>query len=64
MSEQFARNSFFRNSRMAVKKKTGGKKNSLVGNINARKKKGISRSRRKSTVSAKAYNDMKSHWKK
>ena len=31
----------------------------LYANINARKKKGISRSKKKSTVSSKAYDNMK-----
>lgn len=37
---------------------------SLVANIRNRKKKGISRSKKNSTISAKAYKDMKSGWKK
>ena len=37
---------------------------SLVENINKRKKKGISRSKKKSTISAKAYADMKAGWPK
>jgi len=40
------------------------KKNSLVGNINKRRKKGISRSKKKSTISAKAYKQLKKGWKK
>ena len=32
---------------------------SLYRNINARRKKGISRSKKKSTISASAYRDMK-----
>jgi hypothetical protein len=39
-------------------------KNSLVANINKRKKKGISRSKKNSTISAKAYKAMKKGWKK
>lgn len=39
-------------------------KNSLVGNINKRKKAGTSRSKKKSTISDKSYADMKSGWKK
>ncbi len=38
------------------------KKNSLVGNINARKKAGTSRPKSKSSVSPKAYSDMKRNW--
>lgn len=45
-------------------KKGGAKKNSLVNNINERKKKGISRSKKESTVSKKAYSDMENHWEK
>tara|TARA_B100001142_G_C14157672_1_gene587191 strand:+ start:616 stop:759 length:144 start_codon:yes stop_codon:yes gene_type:complete len=37
---------------------------SLVKNINKRKKAGTSRSKKNSTVSKKAYADMKSGWKK
>jgi len=38
-------------------------KNSLVGNINKRKKLGISRPKSKSTVDAKQYAKMKRGWK-
>jgi len=38
------------------------KKNSLVGNINRRRAKGISRPKSKTTVSEKSYSDMKRHW--
>ena len=38
------------------------KKNSLVANINRRKKAGTSRSKSRSTVSKKAYGDMKEGW--
>lgn len=41
-----------------------GVKNSLVNNINARKKKGKSRSKRNSTISKKAYADMQNNWGK
>ena len=37
---------------------------SLVKNINRRKKDGTSRSKKNSTISKKAYADMKSGWKK
>lgn len=37
--------------------------NSLVGNINKRKKLGISRSKSKSTVDPKQYAKMKRGWK-
>jgi hypothetical protein len=40
-----------------------GVKNSLVNNINAKKKKGTSRPAAKSTVSKKAYKKMKNNWK-
>ena len=36
---------------------------SLVRNINRRKKLGISRSKKRSTVSAKGYKAMKNNWK-
>lgn len=39
-------------------------KMSLVNNMNARKKNGTSRSKKKSTVSDKAYADMKAGWPK
>jgi hypothetical protein len=39
-------------------------KNSLVGNINKRKKAGTSRSKKKSTVSPKSYSDMQKGWPK
>ena len=38
-------------------------KNSLVANINRRKRLGISRSKKKSTISDKAYAAMKRNWK-
>lgn len=49
-------------------KKTGknkpGVKNSLVNNINARKKKGISRTRKKSTIGKDQYEQMENNWGK
>lgn len=44
------------------KKNKLGVKNSLVNNINARKEKGVSRSKKKSTVSKKAYHKMEENW--
>ena len=38
------------------------KKNSLVANINRRKKAGTSRPKSRSTVSKKAYGDMEKGW--
>jgi hypothetical protein len=38
-------------------------KNSLVGNINKKKKAGTSRPKSKSTVSDKAYKQLKKGWK-
>jgi hypothetical protein len=38
-------------------------KNSLVGNINRRRKAGTSRSKSKSTVSPKAYAQLEKGWK-
>lgn len=46
------------------KKNKLGVKNSLVNNINARRRKGKSRSKKKSTVSKKSYKKMKSNWGK
>lgn len=40
------------------------KKNSLVNNINKRKKSGKSRSKKRSTVSKKAYEEMQNNWGK
>ena len=39
-------------------------KNSLVKNINARKKSGTSRSKKNSTISKKAYKKMHDNWGK
>ena len=41
-----------------------GVKNSLVININAHKKKGDSKSKKKSTVEKKQYKKMESNWGK
>ena len=41
-----------------------GVKNSLVNNINAKKKKGTSKAKKKSSVSKKAYKDMQNNWGK
>ncbi len=49
---------------MPAKAKTGAKKNSLVANINKKKKAGTSRSKKKSTVSDSAYKKMQEGWKK
>jgi len=46
-----------------TKKNKLGVKNSLVNNINARKKKGITRSKKKKTVSKRSYAKMKKNWK-
>lgn len=46
----------------SLKKNKLGVKNSLVNNINARKKEGISRSKKKKTVSKKSYKKMKNNW--
>lgn len=37
---------------------------SLVENINKRKKAGTSRTKKKTTITAKAYKDMKNNWGK
>ena len=49
----------------AKKSKTNklGVKNSLVNNINARKEKGVSRSKADSTVSKRSYEKMENKWK-
>ena len=41
-----------------------GVKNSLVNNINARKEKGISRPKKKSTVDKESYDKMQDNWGK
>jgi len=46
-----------------TKKNKLGVKNSLVNNINARRKKGITRSKKKKTVSKRSYKKMKKNWK-
>lgn len=56
-----------KSSRKKAAKRTGGKtksgaKNSLVGNINRRKKAGKSRSKAKSTISDEAYKEMQNGW--
>ena len=45
-----------------AKKNKLGVKNSLVNNINARKKKGTSRTKKKSTVDKKSYDKMEENW--
>ncbi|SKC48360.1 hypothetical protein [Ohtaekwangia koreensis] len=47
-----------------TKKNKLGVKKSLANNINARKKKGVSRPKKKSTVSKDAYQDMQENWEK
>ena len=44
------------------RKRSSKKKNSLVANINRRKRAGKSRPKSKSTVSRKSYRDMKAGW--
>jgi len=46
----------------AAKKNKLGVKNSLVNNINARKKSGKSRTKKKSTVDKKSYDEMENNW--
>lgn len=41
-----------------------GVKNSLVNNINARREKGIVRSKKDSTISDKSYSKMQDNWGK
>ena len=45
-------------------KKAAGTKNSLVANINRRKKAGASRSKKDSTISPEAYDQMQKGWPK
>ncbi len=47
-----------------AKKNKNGVKNSLVNNIRAKKEKGTSKTKSKSTVSKKAYKDMENNWGK
>ncbi|MEO6547769.1 MAG: hypothetical protein ABIN94_07205 [Ferruginibacter sp.] len=47
----------------AGKKNKLGVKNSLVNNINAHKKKGDSKPKKKSGISKENYDDMENHWK-
>lgn len=52
-------------AKAASKKKNKlGVKNSLVNNINAKKAKGTSKPKSKSTVSKKAYKKMEDNWGK
>ncbi|MEO5684705.1 MAG: hypothetical protein ABIQ88_18835 [Chitinophagaceae bacterium] len=46
----------------SVKKNKLGVKNSLVNNINARKKKGVARPKAKSKISKKSYEKMETNW--
>jgi hypothetical protein len=48
----------------AAKKNKAGVKNSLVNNINAKKKKGASNSKEKTTVSKRSYDAMENNWGK
>jgi hypothetical protein len=52
-----------RKSTATTKKNKLGVKNSLVNNINAKKKKGISHTKKESTVSKEAYDKMENDWK-
>lgn len=51
-----------RAKKRSTKKNKLGVKNSLVNNINARRRKGISRSKKKSKISRKSYKKMKKNW--
>jgi len=48
----------------STKKNKLGVKNSLVNNINAKKKEGKSKPKKKSTVSKENYEEMKNDWGK
>lgn len=58
-TKKTARKASKKTSKQATRKKS---KNSLVGNINKRKKAGTSRSKADSTISQKAYHDMQEGW--
>ncbi len=47
-----------------AKKNKLGVKNSLVNNINAKKKKGTSKSKKNSTISKESYDEMENNWGK
>ena len=49
---------------MPAKAKPAAKKNSLVANINKKKKAGTSNTKKKSTVSKTAYKKMEEGWEK
>jgi len=49
---------------MAPKAKPHAKKNSLVANINKKKKAGTSRSKKNSTIDAAAYKNLEEDWGK
>ena len=49
-------------AKKSTKKNKLGVKNSLVNNINAKKKKGTSRSKKKSTISKENYKEMENSW--
>ena len=51
-------------AKKSASKNKAGVKNSLVNNINARKKKGTSRSKKKSTISKENYKEMENNWGK
>ncbi|MEP6466792.1 MAG: hypothetical protein ABJB05_10835 [Parafilimonas sp.] len=51
-----------KSAKKSVKKNKLGVKNSLVNNINAKKKKGTSRSAKKSTISKENYKEMENKW--
>lgn len=51
-------------SKRAKKRSSKQHKNSLVANINRRKRAGKSRPKSKSTISRKAYRDMQKGWPK
>lgn len=48
----------------SAKKNKLGVKNSLVNNINAKKEKGTSRSKKDSTISKESYDKMEGNWGK
>ena len=59
-----ARKTSTKSAGRSKKKAAATPKNSLVGNINRRKKAGTSRSKNDSTVSAESYDQMRKGWPK
>jgi len=63
-TKKLAKKSAKKSATKSTQKNKLGVKNSLVNNINAKKKKGTSRSKKKSTISKKNYKNMEDNWGK